>query len=156
MCKIVSVLTIRYLNKIRGEEMTFHYLMMACHTKIQKKLYSRLKETGLTIGQPKILDYLKDNDGALQKDIAAACHIEPATLTSLLNGMEKAGLAQRRTINGNRRSSYIYLTEKGREKLSLVTKEFEEIEREAFSGLSDSQVSECMETLKKIYENLSE
>lgn len=79
VCKIVSVLTIRYLNKIRGEEMTFHYLMMACHTKIQKKLYSRLKETGLTIGQPKILDYLKDNDGALQKDIAAACHIEPAT-----------------------------------------------------------------------------
>ena len=47
MCKIVSVLIIRYLNKIRGEEMTFHYLMMACHTKIQKKLYSRLKETGL-------------------------------------------------------------------------------------------------------------
>lgn len=70
--------------------------------------------------------------------------------------MEKAGLAQRKTINGNRRSSYIYLTEKGREKLSIVTKEFEEIEREAFSGLSDSQVSECMETLKKIYENLSE
>lgn len=137
-------------------EITFHYLMMACHSRIQKSLYSRLKDTGLTMGQPKILDYLKDNDGALQKDIAAACHIEPATLTALLNGMEKSGLAQRKTINGNRRSSHIFLTEKGREKLSLVSKEFEDIEKQAFEGLSDSQVSECMETLKKIYENLSE
>lgn len=136
--------------------MTFHYLMMACHAKIKKKLYSRLKDAGLTMGQPKILDYLRDNDGALQKDIAAACHIEPATLTSLLNGMEKAGLARRKTLNGNRRSSHIYLTEKGMEKLSLVTRGFEEIEKEAFSGLSDSQISECMETLKKVYENLSE
>ena len=36
----------------------------------QKELLARLKDTGLTIGQPKILDYLKDHDGAGQKDIA--------------------------------------------------------------------------------------
>lgn len=135
--------------------MTFHYLMMACHSKIQKSLYSNLRDSGLTMGQPKILDYLKDNDGALQKDIAAACHIEPATLTALLNGMEKSGIAKRKIPEGDRRSSRIYLTEKGRTKLALVTKEFEEIEKEAFSGISEKQIDECMETLKKIYDNLT-
>lgn len=135
---------------------TFHYLIMACHIKIQKKLYSRLKDLGLTIGQPKILDYLKDHDGALQKEIAAACHIEPATLTSVLNGMEKAGLAVRKTANSNKKNSYIYLTDKGREAVLLLNREFQTIETKAFSGLSHSQVSECMEALKKIYENLSE
>lgn len=137
-------------------ENSFHYLIMACHAKIQKNLYSQLKDSGLTIGQPKILDYLKDNDGALQKDIAAGCHIEPATLTSLLNGMEKAGLAERRNIDGNRRSVHIFLTQKGKEKLSLVEKKFESIEREAFSGLSENQIRECMKALKKVYENLME
>lgn len=49
---------------------TFHYLIMAEHAMLQKELLSKLKGTGLTIGQPKVLDYLKDHDGASQKEIA--------------------------------------------------------------------------------------
>ena len=30
---------------------------------------------GLTPGQPKVLDYLKEHDGASQKEIAGACGI---------------------------------------------------------------------------------
>ncbi len=59
---------------------SFHYLIMAEQSMFQKELLARLKDTGLTIGQPKILDYLKDHDGAGQKDIARGCHIEPGTL----------------------------------------------------------------------------
>ena len=80
---------------------SFHYLIMAEQSMFQKELLARLKDTGLTIGQPKILDYLKDHDGAGQKDIAQGCHIEPGTLTTLLNRMEDAGLVERRTLNGN-------------------------------------------------------
>ena len=36
---------------------TFHYLIMAEHAMIQKELLLRLKGTGLTLGQPKVLDY---------------------------------------------------------------------------------------------------
>ena len=36
----------------------------------------QLKDTGLTLGQPKVLDYLKDHDGVSQKEIAAGCLIE--------------------------------------------------------------------------------
>lgn len=70
---------------------SFHYLIMAEQSMFHKELLSRLKDTGLTIGQPKILDYLKDHGGAGQKDIARGCHIEPGTLTTLLNRMEEAG-----------------------------------------------------------------
>ena len=45
---------------------------MAEQSMFHKELLSRLKDTGLTIGQPKILDYLKDHDGAGQKDIGDA------------------------------------------------------------------------------------
>ena len=61
---------------------SFHYLSMANHMMVQKKLMEQLKDTGLTLGQPKVLDYLKDHDGASQKEIAAGCLIEAGSLTS--------------------------------------------------------------------------
>ena len=35
-----------------------HYLSMINHMIVQKKLMEQLKDTGLTLGQPKVLDYL--------------------------------------------------------------------------------------------------
>ena len=48
---------------------SIHYLLMADHFMVQKALLSQIKDTKLTMGQPKVLDYLKDHDGACQKDI---------------------------------------------------------------------------------------
>ena len=37
---------------------SLHYLLMSDHLMVQKALLNRIKDTGLTSGQPKILDYL--------------------------------------------------------------------------------------------------
>ena len=134
---------------------SFHYLIMAEHSIFQKELLNRLKDTGLTIGQPKVLDYLKDHDGAGQKDIARGCHIEPGTLTTILNRMEDAGLVERRMLNGNRRSLYVFLTDKGKEQLELVTAAFAEMEAEAFRGLSETERKTFMDLFLRIYANTS-
>ena len=75
---------------------SFHYLSMINHMIVQKKLMDQLKDTGLTLGQPKVLDYLKDHDGASQKEIAAGCLIEAGSLTSILNRMEEKDLIERK------------------------------------------------------------
>lgn len=49
--------------------MTFHYLLMAGHAIYLKQLMAELYHTGLTPGQPKVLDYLMEHDGANQKEI---------------------------------------------------------------------------------------
>lgn len=134
---------------------SFHYLIMAEHSIFQKELLNRLKNTGLTIGQPKILDYLKDHDGTGQKDIAQACHIEPGTLTTLLNRMEETGLVERRMLNGNRRSFYIFLTDKGKKHSQQVAKVFNELESEAFRGISSKDRETFMKLFEKIYNNTS-
>ena len=132
---------------------TFHYLIMSEHSMFQKELLNRLKDSGLTIGQPKVLDYLKDHDGAGQKDIARGCHIEPGTLTTLLNRMEDTGLVERRMLNGNRRSLYVFLTDKGKNRLALVTETFSEMEEKAFRGISESEREAFMNVFLRIYEN---
>lgn len=134
---------------------SFHYLIMAEQSMFQKELLARLKGTGLTIGQPKVLDYLLEHDGASQKDIAHGCHIEPGTLTSLLNRMEETGLVERRMLNGNRRSYHIFMTDRGKELAERIAEVFRELEDEAFAGISVEDRERFLRLFQKIYRSTS-
>ena len=135
-------------------ENTLHYLIMANQMLVQKALLEQLKDTGLTIGQPKILDYLKDHDGSNQKEIAKACFLEAGSLTTILNKMEEKGLIERRILNGNRRSFHIFMTEEGKKKQQLVSRAFAKIEEKALSGVSAEEFQQFLAVYGKIYANL--
>ena len=135
---------------------SFHYLSMANHMMVQKKLMEQLKDTGLTLGQPKVLDYLKDHDGASQKEIAAGCLIEAGSLTSILNRMEEKDLIERKMLNGNRRTFHIFMTESGKKNQKLVEETFEKIEETALNNISEEEQKVFMEIFHRIYRNLAE
>lgn len=134
---------------------SYHYLIMINHTLFQKKVLNKLMEIGLTPGQPKVLDYLSLHDGSMQKDIAYGCQIDPATLTGILERMEEKGLVERRFMKGNRRSSYVYLTEIGRENSKRVAATFVEIEALVFEGFDMSEREQFMNMLYKICCNMA-
>ena len=134
---------------------TLHYLIMANQMLVQKALLEQLKDTGLTIGQTKILDYLKEHDGSNQKEIAKACFMEAGSLTTILNKMEEKGLIERRILNGNRRSFHIFLTAVGKEKQQLVDKAFSEIEKKALTDIPEKDFEQFMSVYNRIYSNLS-
>ena len=113
-----------------------------------------VKSTGLTLGQPKVLDYLKHHDGANQKEIAAGCHIEAGSLTSILNRMEEKNLIKRKTLNGNRRSYHIFLTDQGKESIKIISDEFKKIEEQAFDGIAEADREAFMKMFTQIYNNL--
>lgn len=135
---------------------SFHYLSMINHMTVQKKLMEQLADTGLTLGQPKVLDYLKDHDGASQKEIAAGCLIEAGSLTSILNRMEEKGLIERKMLNGNRRTFHIFMTESGKKNQKLVEETFEKIEETALNNVSEEEQKVFMEIFLRIYRNLAE
>lgn len=137
-------------------EKSLHYLMMSNHLSFQKNLLSAIKDTDLTLGQPKVLDYLNSNDGAVQKEIAKACHIEPATITSLLLGMETKGLIERKQLNGNRRSLYVFLTEKGKKYADRIEKEFDKIEEKALQGFNEEEKKILNSFMLKIDKNITQ
>lgn len=135
---------------------SLHYLTMANQMLIQKRLLEKVKVSGLTLGQPKVLDYLKDHDGASQKEIAAGCFIEAGSLTSILNRMEEKGLIERRMLNGNRRTFHIFMTEAGKKSQKLVEETFSEIEELAWKDISQEDAEAFLRIYHKIYSNLSE
>ncbi len=133
---------------------TLHYLLMANHLMFHKALLLRIKDIELTPGQPKVLEYLMYHDGAVQKEIAGFCHIEPATITSVLAGMEKNGLIVRKNLNGNRRSLYVYLTEKGRLLAGQTGEYFKEIESMALSGFDEKETKLLVSLLTRMNDNM--
>lgn len=135
---------------------SFHYLSMINHMTVQKKLMEQLADTGLTLGQPKVLDYLKDHDGVSQKEIAAGCLIEAGSLTSILNRMEEKDLIERKMLNGNRRTFHIFMTESGKKNQKLVEEAFKKIEKTALNGISEEEQKLFMELFCRIYRNLAD
>ncbi len=89
-----------------------------------------------------------------QKEIAAGCIIEAGSLTSVLNRMENDGMIERRTLNGNRRTYHIFLTEKGRILALRVRQAFSDMEKDIFKELSQDESNHFMKTFFHIYKHL--
>lgn len=134
---------------------SLHYLLMRANAIMQKRILSQAYEYGLTAGQPKILYFLAKQDGIDQKTIAMNCEIEPATVGSILLRMENVGLIVRRKKEGNRRSLYVYMTDKGKKALEHMQTIFDSVFQEASVGMSAGEIKvlECL--LNKLYSNLS-
>lgn len=68
----------------------FHLLFEKVRTIYAKDVHP-WQDMGLSPGQPKILYYLEEEKGCIQRDLADWCAIEPATVSKLLDNMESKG-----------------------------------------------------------------
>lgn len=127
---------------------------MSDHFLVQKSLVTSIKDSELTPGQPKILDYLQNHNGCVQKEIAKGCHIEPASITVILKGMENKGYIERKMLNGDRRSLYVFLTEKGKKYIEYLNEKFDKVENTALKNFSEDEKQQLNDLLMRVYENM--
>lgn len=127
-----------------------HYLLMKANTMVNQQILSRAAEIGLTPGQPKVLECLMTHEGCDQKTISAYCEIKPSTTGNILSGMERKGLIERRQTDGNRRSLYVYLTERGRETAVKMAAIFSQADALALQGMNAADIAQLKALLKQI------
>ncbi|GAB3915910.1 MarR family transcriptional regulator [Microlunatus endophyticus] len=72
-----------------------------------------IREREISFEQGFVLGYLEQNPGTIQRDIATITRTSAASVSSLLQGLERRGLVERRTDPGNERSKRVYATEAG-------------------------------------------
>ena len=72
-----------------------------------------IRERELSHEQSFVLGYLVQNPGAIQRDIAQTTRTSPASVSSLLQGLERRGLVERRAEGGDVRSKRVYATSAG-------------------------------------------
>jgi MarR family transcriptional repressor of mepA len=72
----------------------------------------------LSFEQSFVLGYLVQNPGAIQREITKMTRTSAASVSSLLQGLERRGLVERRTEPGDERSKRVYATAAGGELIS--------------------------------------
>ncbi|WP_271985488.1 MarR family winged helix-turn-helix transcriptional regulator [Pseudoclavibacter terrae] len=71
------------------------------------------RERELTRSQSFVLDSLVQSPGASQSELARRSRTTPASVSSLLRGLEGRGLIERRTEGGDERTKRVYATAAG-------------------------------------------
>lgn len=105
-------------------------------------------------GQPRIFRYLDAHDGCIQRDLAIHCHLEPASVTSVLSTMENKGYITRITVENDKRAQRVWLTEKGRTQCENCDLVFSKLEEEFFFNFTPEERQKLKEFLDRMCINM--
>ena len=125
----------------------FFRLWRASHTRTAAALQS----IGLTPALFAVLNYLQAHEGAIQQQIGSAMKIDPSTMVSLVDQLERAGLAKRRPHPQDRRAREVLITPKGRRTLKQARELAQEVEGDVLQGLSRAERRQLVELLRKAF-----
>lgn len=133
-----------------------HIALIGCSAAHKKNCMQEFQKLDLSTGQPKVLSVLSQKEGYLQKDLAVRCHVEPATITSILTNMAAKDMIYKKqeSVSGGKRAYSIYLTEKGRDLAKQVNKIVESVEAISYQGFDDSEKHLLIHLLNRIQANL--
>jgi len=136
------------------EQNTLDFLLaQVCHHH-HFRTNTLLEAIGLYRGQPLVLFALWDQEGLTHTELAERLQNTPATITKMIQRMEKAGFVQRRPDANDQRVSRVYLTEAGRAIQARLQAIWDTMEAETFAGLSDEERLLLRRFLQHIRQNL--
>jgi DNA-binding MarR family transcriptional regulator len=113
-----------------------------------------LTEIGLYAGQEMFLHNLWEQDGQTQSQLVEHLCVQPATISKMLDRMEKTGLVVRRADAEDNRVSRVFLTEQGRNLEHAVCGVWDQLEARLIAGLSTEERILLRRLLLQVYENL--
>jgi DNA-binding MarR family transcriptional regulator len=124
------------------------------------RFFRSLSEHGISEGRFYVLAYLtmeeiEGNTEVRPSDIAKNIGVTRATITGLLDGLERSGTVQRRQPSRDRRTQIVSLTAKGHEALSDITKLLGKDISPLYDVLSGAEFQGLMESFSKIEDYFS-
>jgi MarR family transcriptional regulator, lower aerobic nicotinate degradation pathway regulator len=108
-----------------------------------------LRSVDLTPALFAVLNFLGARERAIQQQISSAMGIDPSTMVSLIDELERAGLAARRPHPADRRAREVVLTTKGRRVLQRARKMATQVENEVLQGLTPGERRQLLTLLRR-------
>jgi DNA-binding MarR family transcriptional regulator len=124
-------------------------LQRAAHATVQL-LATELVDLDLTASEVNALGNLADGVGRTVSELGVAVGTRPATLTGILDRLERRGLITRGPRPGDRRAVLIELTVDGQRTAGLIRQALRRLERRALAGLPASSVKEARTVLRAL------
>lgn len=138
------------------EQQTVGQLLLQVCRLTADRMRVKMEEIGLHKAQGFALFFLGDSEGAPQTEIGRAFHLSAASVTSMLQRMERDGWVVRKTDPNDQRVSRVYLTEKARKLHQEARSNFLELEREVTGVLTAREQGELHTLLVKVHAKLIE
>jgi len=122
----------------------------------RKRMDARLSDYGLHVGQDLLLMNVSEADGCTQNEIAECLGIQPATVTRMLQRVERNGLIERRKDPDDNRITRVYLTEEGRRQEQRLTQLWESVEGDLVKGMTSIEQALLRRLLLQMIQNITE
>ena len=117
------------------------------------RLNVKLAAYQVTPAQLGVLVLLWEQDGLPLTGLAQRARVEGATMTAMVDRLERLGLVERQRDGPDRRVIFICLTAAGRRLEAALLPLNEEADREAVVGLSPADVARFTRTLRTVMAN---
>ncbi len=128
-------------------------LAQVCHLH-HSRARQLFEALGLYRGQPPVLEALWEREGLTHTELAERLQITPATVTKMLQRMQKAGFVLRKPDARDLRVSRVYMTEAGRSAREAVEAIWQQSEDETFARFTPEERVLLRRFLLDIRENL--
>ena len=135
-------------------EDTVSFRLAKVTTAFRNSLERHMGQIGLHGGQVFILLELWKQDGLRQIDLADRLNLSAPTINKMTRGLIEINLVTRARLEGDARSTRIYLTPKGRDMQQDVEDQWLELEESCLAGLTETErlvLSELLGKLRNSY-----
>ncbi|AKV03950.1 Transcriptional regulator, MarR family [Labilithrix luteola] len=122
----------------------------------RNEMYRAFREKGveLTPEQWAVLVRLWESDGRAQNDLGASTFRDKATMSRMVDALERAGLVERRPSEDDARSRLVWLTRRGRELRSVLVPVARKLVTHMLEGIDEKDLVVTRRTLQHIFANL--
>lgn len=110
-----------------------------------------LGEFEITPGLFGVLVTIESNPDLKQQELARAAQLDRSTVVSVIDGLERRGLVERRAVATDRRSNALRLTADGAALLKKLKRRVAEHEKRMTENFTDDERRTLIELLQKIF-----
>lgn len=125
------------LSRLQDERIA--HLVRLCARGFSRSLSRRLSGYDISFGQWVFLRILWQEEGLAQRQLSERANLTEPTVHTALTKMEQKGLIHRRHKKGDRRTQYVYLSERGRELRLVLEPLAVDVNDIALAGLDKTQ-----------------
>jgi DNA-binding MarR family transcriptional regulator len=116
---------------------------------------NQVKHLGVTASQAMLLNFLGEEDRILSRSLGQKLQISSATMTGILDRLEKLALIERQPHPDDRRAILICLTDQGRKYAKEIKTIMVKANREYLERLGAKQSNALRKTLKTLSKEIS-
>ena len=143
-------------NKKNKSDSSLTTLLSKSARLMSNRLNKNLLEHEVTSEQWAVLSALWKKDGQTQQALADYANKNKASITHLIDNLEKRKLVERQVDENDRRNKIVHLTPDGADLQETLTKVVNKTTKKVTSDIDKKELKQCKKALKRMIDTLLE